>query len=296
MSGRRTDGATEESFQLFVDAVTDYAIFMLDPEGIVVTWNQGAERIKGYRAEEVIGRHYSCFYTEEDRDARRPEEALRDAVATGRHEEEGWRLRKDGSRFYASVVITALYSNAGELTGFGKVTRDMTARLHAQEEQAELLTRVEAIARTDSLTGLPNRRAWDEELMREMDRARRFGHPLAVAMLDLDHFKLFNDQRGHLAGDSLLQEAAAEWRLQLRVSDFIARYGGEEFAITLPSCTLEGAKVVVDRVRRATPLGQTCSAGAIQWDGEEDADRVIARADAALYQAKVAGRDRTVLA
>ena len=296
MSGRRTDGATEESFQLFVDAVTDYAIFMLDPEGIVVTWNQGAERIKGYRAEEVIGRHYSCFYTEEDRDARRPEEALRDAVATGRHEEEGWRLRKDGSRFYASVVITALYSNAGELTGFGKVTRDMTARLHAQEEQAELLTRVEAIARTDSLTGLPNRRAWDEELMREMDRARRFGHPLAVAMLDLDHFKLFNDQRGHLAGDSLLQEAAAEWRLQLRVSDFIARYGGEEFAITLPSCTLEGAKVVVDRVRRATPLGQTCSAGAIQWDGEEDADRVIARADAALYQAKVAVRDRTVLA
>lgn len=125
---------SEERFSLLVSAVVDYAIFMLDPEGIVLTWNEGAQRIKGYTAEEIIGRHFSLFYPAEDRVARKPEHGLEIAARDGRYDAEGWRVRKDGSRFWASVVITALRDEAGRLRGFGKVTRDSTDR-HNEEER-----------------------------------------------------------------------------------------------------------------------------------------------------------------
>src|SRR5437016_7386628 len=120
-------------FRLLVDSVIDYAIFMLDTEGRVVTWNPGAERIKGYRAQEIRGRHYSCFYPEEARRAGTPAHLLQVAASQGRCEDEGWRLRKDGSRFWANVVITAVRDGAGRLLGFSKVTRDLTERRRAQE-------------------------------------------------------------------------------------------------------------------------------------------------------------------
>ena len=118
----------EERFRLLVEAVRDYAIFMLDPEGRILTWNAGAERIKGYRAEEAIGKHFSIFYPPEDIQARKTEKELEIVRQEGRFEEEGWRVRKDGSRFWADVVITALRDEAGGLYGFGKVTRDLTER------------------------------------------------------------------------------------------------------------------------------------------------------------------------
>lgn len=111
----------------------DYGIFMLDPEGYVVTWNIGAERLKGYQASEVIGQHFSIFYPEEARERRWPDEELRRAAANGKYEEEGWRIRKDGSRFWASVVITALRDESGAITGFGKVTRDLSERREHME-------------------------------------------------------------------------------------------------------------------------------------------------------------------
>jgi diguanylate cyclase (GGDEF)-like protein/PAS domain S-box-containing protein len=269
---------------------------ILDPKGLVLTWNQGAERIKGYRADEIVGNSFTCFYTQEDRDSGHPEAELKQAAEAGRFEEEGWRVRKDGTSFFASVVITALFDEQGQLTGFGKVTRDITTRREAEQEQAKRLTRVEAIARTDALTGLPNRRAWDEEVRREIARAARLEHSLAVALLDLDHFKLYNDERGHPAGDALLREAAQEWRLRLRVNDFIARYGGEEFAVALPECSAETATEVIERIRDGTPQGQTCSAGLVMWNRGEVAEAVVSRADAALYGAKQTGRNRTVIA
>ena len=122
------------------------------------------------------------------------------------------------------------------------------------------------------------------------------GEPLCVAILDLDHFKAYNDANGHPAGDALLAGAALMWRRELRPTDILARYGGEEFAAVLPACTLEGAKVVVERIRAATPAGQTVSAGIAQWDGAEDNEALVARADAALYRAKAAGRDRALVA
>jgi diguanylate cyclase (GGDEF)-like protein len=159
------------------------------------------------------------------------------------------------------------------------------------EEQAEQLA---SLAQHDALTGIPNRRAWDGELPVAMDRARRDGVPLSVALLDLDHFKDFNDRFGHQAGDRLLKSAAAAWSAALRATDLLCRYGGEEFAVLLPGATAEQAAEVLERLRAASPQEQTFSAGQACWDGQEISDELVARADRALYAAKAAGRDRIV--
>jgi len=126
--------ASEERFHLMVKHVEDYAIFMLDAEGRVATWNAGAERIKGYRADEIIGRHFACFYTPDDVRAGKPERLLQEAVSRGRCEDEAWRVRKDGSAFWANAVITALRDPHGTLLGFTKVTRDITERTRLEQE------------------------------------------------------------------------------------------------------------------------------------------------------------------
>ncbi|WP_411103898.1 PAS domain S-box protein [Streptomyces sp. cmx-4-9] len=128
---------TETAFTLLVSSVVDYGIFMLDPTGRVSSWNAGAERIKGYRATDIIGKHFSVFYPPEDIAARKPHLELEAAIADGRLEDEGWRIRKDGSRFWANVVITPLFDETGELRGFGKVTRDMTERRAAEQALTE---------------------------------------------------------------------------------------------------------------------------------------------------------------
>jgi diguanylate cyclase (GGDEF)-like protein len=151
------------------------------------------------------------------------------------------------------------------------------------------------MARTDVLTGLINRRAWDDELSREVVRATREGTPLAVAMFDLDRFKLYNDRHGHQAGDRLLREAASAWRSVLRETDLLARYGGEEFAVALPGCDAETAAQLVERLRAVTPEGESCSAGLACWDEREAPDELVGRADRALYAAKQSGRDRTIV-
>jgi PAS domain S-box-containing protein len=134
---KRTEEAlrqSDEKLRLLVQGVKDYAILMLDPEGRVTTWSEGAERIKGYRAEEIIGEHFSKFYLPEAVAQNRPSEGLKIAVDQGRFEEEGWRVRKDGSLFWASVVITRLLDKTGQLRGFGKITRDITERRQAEKE------------------------------------------------------------------------------------------------------------------------------------------------------------------
>ena len=129
-------------FGLLVDAVKDYAIIMLGPDGRVASWNPGAERIKGYRAEEIIGRHFSCFYSDEDIERGKPERELTMAAAQGRLEDQGWRVRKDGSRFWASVIIVALRDVAGGLRGFAKVTRDLTEHRRVEESLLSEITKV----------------------------------------------------------------------------------------------------------------------------------------------------------
>ena len=128
--------AHSERFKVLVESVKDYAIFLLDTKGRVSSWNEGARRIKGYQDHEILGRHFSAFYPQEDIEAGKPERELRMARESGHVEDEGWRLRKDGTRFFALVVVTALYDLSGKLTGYAKVTRDITAR---QLERQRLL-------------------------------------------------------------------------------------------------------------------------------------------------------------
>jgi PAS domain S-box-containing protein len=139
----RAIARSEERFHMLVDNVRDYAIFMLDIDGNVITWNEGAKRIKGYEAWEIIGQHFSRFYTQDAVERRHPHRELEIAQAEGRYEEEGWRVRKDGSRFFANVIITALYDDTGELRGFGKVTRDITERKRSERELAQATAEVE---------------------------------------------------------------------------------------------------------------------------------------------------------
>lgn len=126
----------DSKHRVLVQGVIDYAIFMLDPTGTVINWNAGAERIKGYRPDEIIGQHFSLFYTDPDRAAGRPARALKIASTTGRYDEEGWRVRKDGSFFWASVVIDAIRDDFGNLIGFAKVTRDITERREASRSSS----------------------------------------------------------------------------------------------------------------------------------------------------------------
>src|SRR6476646_10581507 len=126
-----------DPFKLLVQSIVDYAIYMLDPNGFVTSWNAGAERIKGFQTEEIVGRHFSTFYTKEDREAGVPAQVLETARSTGKFEGEGWRVRKDGSRFWASVVIDRIQGEDGQLIGFAKITRDMTDKRAAQQALLE---------------------------------------------------------------------------------------------------------------------------------------------------------------
>jgi diguanylate cyclase (GGDEF)-like protein len=176
------------------------------------------------------------------------------------------------------------------------VLRLLAAQAAAAIEHATLRHRMGALALSDQLTGLVTRRVWDDELPRELARARRGESPLAVAVLDLDHMGAFNMLRGEREGDRLLKETAARWRNELREVDLLARLDGTEFGVVLPACGLGEAVEVLDRVRAATPRGQTASAGVARWDGEEPAELLIARCQDALAAAKEAGRNLTIAA
>jgi PAS domain S-box-containing protein len=164
---------SEEQLRLLVESAEDYAIFLLDPDGRVATWNPGAQRIKGYQAPEIIGKHFSIFYPEEDLRSGKPQMELRVATEVGRFEDEGWRLRKDGSRFWANVIITALRDSSGNLRGFSKITRDTTEKMLA----------LEALRKTNQeLREEIDRRTQAESKLQESERSLRklSGHLLRM--------------------------------------------------------------------------------------------------------------------
>jgi diguanylate cyclase (GGDEF)-like protein len=215
---------------------------------------------------------------------------------------ERWRVRcalwQPVLRGHVTVAVLALYW----LTPVAPPAQNVQATivlLSAQAaiaiERVDLLARLERIAHTDELTGLLNRRAWREELPREMARAKREHWPLCVAMLDIDGLKKLNDTRGHNAGDQLLKQNAAAWSSALRPVDRLARYGGDEFAAILTGCRLDDAQKLVDRLVEATPEDHSFSVGIAEWDGTQDVHALMAEADARLYEAKSA-RAKLVIA
>jgi diguanylate cyclase (GGDEF)-like protein len=196
-------------------------------------------------------------------------------------------------------------SQVEEMTGFSVLTRwalgslvlivtaAVLTSLMARRRSSEMALRdlqaeFRHLAHHDPLTGLPNRRLFESELARELARAERHGFPLSVAALDLNDFKDYNDEHGHVAGDRLLKEAAAAWLGVLRDEDLIARFGGDEFVAVLSDCPEAEAHAIALRLSRLVPLDQTCSTGVATWDGTESAGALLARADKALYAAKAA--------
>jgi diguanylate cyclase (GGDEF)-like protein len=200
--------------------------------------------------------------------------------------------------YVAAGAIVGLTAQrlVGEVRSQATAARDREARMAGlTADREEMLVRLRALAATDALTGAGNRRAWDGWVATALERARAGGGPLVVAMLDLDRFKAYNDAFGHGRGDDLLVAAVRAWQSVLRPSDKLARLGGEEFAVLLADCPVADARDVVERLRAATPEGQTCSAGLAQYDGAQSADELVRCADAALYEAKLTGRNRSHL-
>ncbi len=193
----------------------------------------------------------------------------------------------DGGAYPITVPIAAgLWMAVAGISGFS------ISELVRQRE--DLAVSLDRMARTDALTGLPNRRAWDEALDRELARANRTHVPVCAALLDLDHFKEYNDLNGHPAGDAHLKEVAALWKARLRSADLIARYGGEEFAVLLTATDGHQAHEVIETLRACVPSEETVSAGIAEWDGVETGTELLIRADRALYEAKRHGRNRTI--
>jgi diguanylate cyclase (GGDEF)-like protein len=211
---------------------------------------------------------------------------------------------------YAALASTWLWLDTGDapavaprtrvlilaLSGTSLLLALIVARALAQsvKRQAELERQLAELARVDALTGVPNRRVWDEELAKGLERARRAGKPCSVGLIDLDHFKRFNDTHGRQRGDALLRSTAQAFASRLRNDDLIARYGGEEFAVLLHGCDLESALRLFERLQGMLPAGQTFSAGITGSAGREDVQAVLGRAYAALFRAKELGRNRTV--
>ena len=286
----------EEHFRLLVEGTTDYAIFMLDKEGHVVSWNPGAERILGYRKPEILGQHLSVFFTPEDQEKGEPHRKLKQTSLDGRSEEDSWRVRKDGQRFWCTGVMGALHDTEGRVQGFVEIMRDNTERRLAEQNAFYL-------ANHDPLTGLPNRARFMERLHEALINADRDNTHVALLLLDLDRFKSVNDSLGHHAGDQLLRLVALRLGKCVRETDTVARLGGDEFVLILTRLkSLSAAELVAENILRelshpyaidgqnvksATSLGIAL----YPQDGNESTE-LLQKADLAMYRAKAGGRNR----
>lgn len=286
----------EEHFRLLVEGTTDYAIFMLDTEGQVLSWNPGAERILGYRKSEILGKSFATFFTAEDQLRGEPERKLQQAMADGRSEEDSWRVRKDGQRFWCSGVMGALHDALGKLTAYVEIMRDNTERRIAEQN-------VYYLANHDPLTALPNRSRFLEKLHEALLNTDRDNTQCALLLLDLDRFKVVNDSLGHHTGDQLLKLVAARLLECVRETDTVARLGGDEFVVILTRLkSLTTAEILAESliVALSKPFeinghqiqsGSSVGVAMYPQDGS-DAGELLQRADLAMYRAKSNGRNR----
>jgi diguanylate cyclase (GGDEF)-like protein/PAS domain S-box-containing protein len=261
----------------------------MDKHGRCIEANGAWKTNLGIQPEEMRGKRLLDF-THPDDHQQAVEEAVKvfaggvsDGLETRVKSKDGsWHWLRTSSVFEPDEEL--VYARSSDVTEPKAIAR----------KREDLIEEVQNLASSDALTGLPNRRAIDEVLPREMARALRADSPLCLAIVDIDHFKAYNDTYGHLAGDAVLKACAAAWDQKLRGEDTIIRYGGEEFLVVLPRCDAADAAEIVERLRAATPDDQTCSAGLALWRPGESVDDLVGRADKALYEAKEAGRDRLI--
>ena len=283
----RADARARRFFDLSEDLLCTYS-----PTGYFVEFNSTWERTLGYTAEEMCSRPAIEFVHPDDRERTRA--ASRTRERTGRIADFENRYRtKDGGWRWLRWSATASDDDGGLI--YARAV-DVTENVEATAERERLLAELSDLAGADSLTGLPNRRSIEARLEEEIVRANERSGTLCLALFDLDSFKAYNDANGHLAGDEMLCTLADSWQQHVRESDVIARWGGEEFMVVLPGCNLAQAQPIVERLRVATPPGQTCSAGLAEWSPGMSGQDVIREADGALYEAKAAGRDVLALA
>ena len=288
---------SEERFHVLVEGVKDYAVFMLDAEGRMTSWNTGVERVLGYDEEEFIGQHFSCIFTPEDIATGEPEIELHTAKNEGQAAQERWHVRKDGTRFWASGAVTPLQDEMRRLDGFAIVMHDNTERRMAEERSAH-------DAAHDNLTGLPNRAFFIDHLKRAIARSKRHSdYMFAVLFLDLDRFKNINDSLGHVIADQLLVEIGGKLEAALRPEDMVARFGGDEFVIFLDDIKeFSDATRVANRIHAelASPFNlggnevfTTTSIGiALSVHGYDKPEDCLRDADTAMYRAKALGKAR----
>jgi PAS domain S-box-containing protein len=241
----------EDQFRLLVDAIQDHAIFMLDTSGRVISWNLGAERLKGYRATEIIGHHFSCFYPEEDQHSGKPERLLKLAATEGWTNDEGWRVRRDGTKFWANVTITAIKDKAGSLAGFAKVTRDITELMQAakslRESEARYRTVVETTVDAIILIDEDSRIQFANSATTQIfgyAPAELMGHPLTMLMPE-------RLRQGHEAAIERYQKSDQR-RLDWRAVEFTGlRKNGEEFPVevSLGEVLKEGHRLFIGLLR-----------------------------------------------
>lgn len=295
-------------------------IFVLDRSGYVIMWNLACERLTGVQADEIIGTrdHSRCFYASQratladvmlansssDLDSLYARHVAH--APNARLNAESWcDMPHTGRRRYLAADATPVFDDDGRLTAVVETLRDLTEEKEAQVALEQLATR-------DGLTGLANRRCFDDTLHAEWTRAMRSEQPLSLLMVDVDHFKAYNDENGHLGGDACLKRIAGAVASEMRANDLVARYGGEEFAVILPNQSLKGAAIVAERIRvrverlhmpgMALALADeshparhvTVSIGAATAvaSHQHTASELVAIADAALYRAKHMGRNR----
>ncbi|NVM77401.1 diguanylate cyclase (GGDEF)-like protein/PAS domain S-box-containing protein [Duganella sp. SG902] len=276
--------------------VRDFAIFTMDTQGRVTSWNLGAELIFGFAPDEIIGQNVACLFTAEDQRDGEQWLEMELAAKCDRASDYRWHQRKDHSMFWADGVLTPIPGGDGQPSGYLKILRDITERKLAQDE-------IRRLATVDVLTGLANRAAFDARRSEMVSLAERTGQQLLLLMVDLDQFKEVNDMLGHQAGDQLLQQAAQRIRAVSRESDYIARLGGDEFALLQPyapspaSGGVLAEKLLQEMAQafmingREIKISASIGIAVCPVDATSP-DALLKKADLALYHAKNAGRNR----
>lgn len=288
-----------EDFRFLVDSLEDYGIFKMDSKGKIVSWNDGAKKIFGYTDKEALGKPVSLIFSHADKRLKMPALEIITATTKGRADDERQHRRKDGTLFWATGVMWSIKDEEGNLRGLSKLIRDISVR-----KKMEDTIRHQSLH--DTLTGLPNRRSFNDRLTLVLDNAKKYSTMFAVLFLDLDNFKKVNDTLGHDTGDILLQEVATRLSKILRKGDTVCRIGGDEFILVMDNIKDKNSiKPIIKKLGIALKpvfnisnkkIEITASIGASVYPLDGKNSRILEkRADIALYQAKKAGKNRGVV-